>query len=170
MEFSATCHFTRFTHEAPDLADAVRARLTAHSHHVLATLRRDGSPRMSGTEVRFHHDDLVLGSMTGARKTRDLRRDARYALHTHPGDETMADGDAKVSGIAQEVTDPNQLRAFADEQHPPEPFELFRLLLSEAVLTRLDERAGSMFVTTWRPGRPLLRYERHGTDPARRLP
>ena len=93
-----------FTEAAPALADAVRARLTAHRHHVLATLRADGSPRVSGTEVETFRGLLVLGSMPGARKVRDLHRDPRYALHSNPGHHTMEGGDAKISGRARELT------------------------------------------------------------------
>ncbi|HZD38745.1 MAG TPA: pyridoxamine 5'-phosphate oxidase family protein, partial [Actinomycetes bacterium] len=51
----------QFTSEAPELAAAVRARFEATKHHVLATVRRDGSPRVSGTEVDFHGPDLIVG-------------------------------------------------------------------------------------------------------------
>jgi len=90
-----------FAREAPELAAAVRARFTATKHHVLATLRRDGSPRVSGTEVDFRGADLTLGSMSGARKASDLRRDGRFALHANPGDGSMAFGDAKLAGVAR---------------------------------------------------------------------
>ena len=37
----------------PELAGRVRAAFDAHGHKVLATLRADGSPRVSGIEARF---------------------------------------------------------------------------------------------------------------------
>jgi hypothetical protein len=37
----------------PELAGRVRAAFDAHGHEVLATLRADGSPRVSGIEARF---------------------------------------------------------------------------------------------------------------------
>src|SRR4029453_9554377 len=109
----------RLAEEAPELAAAVEARLTATKHHVLATLRRDGSPRVSGTEVQVRGPDLTIGSMPGAVKARDLQRDGRFALHANPGDGTMEGGDAKVSGRAVEVTDEAELAAFRDEAEPP---------------------------------------------------
>src|SRR5438105_166624 len=96
----------QFSEEAPGLADAVRARLASTKHHVLATLRRDGSPRVSGTEVHFHGPDLVLGSMPGARKVHDLQRDGRFAIHANPGDGSMEGGDAKLAGLAIEIIEP----------------------------------------------------------------
>jgi len=145
-----------FAHEAPELAAAVRARFEAGptaKHHVLATLRADGSPRVSGTEVGFRAGELFLGSMPGARKALDLRRDARCALHAHTGDGTMAGGDAKLGGRAVEVTDEATLAAFRGEQQPPGPYHLFLLDLREAVLTTVA--GNQLVVQLWRPGQPV---------------
>ena len=38
----------------------------------LATLRRDGSPRISGTEAHIVDGQIVLGMMPGSMKARDL--------------------------------------------------------------------------------------------------
>ena len=48
---------------APDLAASVQARFEAYGLALLATLRRDGSPRISGVEPLFAHDDLWIGMM-----------------------------------------------------------------------------------------------------------
>lgn len=149
-----------FEKEAPDLAARVRARFEATKHHVLATLRRDGSPRVSGTEVDFWRDDLVLGSMHNAVKARDLRRDPRFAIHTNPGDGSMEGGDAKIAGRAAEVTDANDIAAYVDDEEPPEPFHLFRLDLTEAVLTSLHPEGDRLVIESWRPGEPVRRLER----------
>src|ERR1700677_5330826 len=92
--------WTEFETSAPDLARATRSRFEATKHHVLATLRRDGSPRVSGTEVSFLGAELTLGSMPGSVKSRDLLRDVRFALHANPGDGSMAGGDSKMCGLA----------------------------------------------------------------------
>jgi len=123
----------------PEFAAAVRARFAAAKHHVLATLTRDGSPRVSGTEVEFWRSDLIVGTGPQAVKTLDLRRDPRYALHAHTGDGSMAGGDAKVSGRAVELDDPEVLAAFAAYTgQPPMPFTLFRLEPTAVVLTDID--------------------------------
>jgi hypothetical protein len=150
----------QFSAEAPHLAEKIKARFTATKHHVLATLRADGAPRVSGTEVDFHGPDLTLGSMWEARKALDLRRDGRLALHANPGDGSMDGGDAKISGVATEVVDREELGAFIDERHPPEPFHLFRIDLLDAVLTTVDNERNVMVVELWRPGRPVRRTER----------
>lgn len=134
-----------FTEQAPELASALRARFEATKHHVLATLRADGSPRVSGTEVQFSDNDLTMGSMPQARKARDLQRDGRCALHANPGDGSMAGGDAKVSGTAVEM-------ATHDSSH------LFRVELSEAVLTTVE--GDQLVITRWAPGKGVQRRQR----------
>ena len=150
-----------FSADAPALAAAVRARFEATKHHVLATLRADGSPRVSGTEVQFHGPDLTMGMMPGSAKGRDLQHDPRLALHSNPGDSTMAGGDAKLAGLAVEVTDDAELRAFAgDVQTPPGPFHLFRIDLTGVVLTSLHPEGDRLVIETWHPGEGVARTER----------
>ncbi|GAB3205089.1 pyridoxamine 5'-phosphate oxidase family protein [Marinactinospora thermotolerans] len=148
-----------FAREAPDLAAFVRGRFEGFRHHVLATLRRDGSPRVSGTEVLFRDGHLVLGSMPGSRKALDLRRDNRYALHVNPGepaDGTM-EGDAKVSGHAVEVTDDAERRRLLPEQ-PSGGSHLFRLLVEEVAVTTVE--GDRLVIRLWRPGAGVRRFER----------
>jgi hypothetical protein len=135
---------------APDLAAAVEARLRAAKHHVLATLRRDGSPRVSGTEVEVADGELRLGSMWQAVKARDLRRDGRFALHANPGDASMSGGDAKVSGVAVEVPDHDG----AGTSH------LFRLDVREVVLTSVHPDGDRLVIESWRPEEGYRRVER----------
>ncbi len=143
----------QFHDEAPGLADKVLRRLTAHKHHVMATIRADGSPRVSGTEVPLVGDELCIGSMWGARKARDLHRDPRVAIHTNPGDETMDGGDAKLAAVAEELDDDHPLKeSLRAGMAPPEPFHLFRLDLRDVVLTELDGREEHLEVHLWQPG------------------
>ena len=148
-----------FSASAPPLADAVRARLTAHRHHVLASLRADGSPRVSGTEVEIFRGLLVLGSMPGARKARDLQRDPRYALHTNPGHHSMEGGDAKISGRARELQG-GEKQAILDSypENPGADARIFELSVDEVVLTTVaDDR---LHVDLWRPGADVTRVSR----------
>lgn len=142
--------------EAPELAAAVEARLRAAKHHVLATLRADGSPRVSGTEVQLVDSELYLGCMGGSRKALDLRRDGRLALHANPGDGSMDGGDAKLSGVAVELTDPAELAAYlGDLEQAPPPGELhaFRVRLTEVVLTTIHPDGDRLVIASWHPGR-----------------
>ncbi|MBJ8348989.1 pyridoxamine 5'-phosphate oxidase family protein [Antrihabitans sp. YC2-6] len=149
----------QFDDEAPELASAIRARLEAHKHHILATLRKDGSPRVSGTEVEIFEGLLVLGSMPGARKVEDLRRDPRYGLHSNPGHHTMEGGDAKVSGRARELEGAEKQAILACyPENPGESAQMFALDLDEAVLTTVDGE--HLYVDHWRPGQPVKRTTR----------
>ncbi|QFU88088.1 pyridoxamine 5'-phosphate oxidase family protein [Amycolatopsis sp. YIM 10] len=145
-----TGSWKQFETEAPELAKRVHARFTAEKSHVLATLRRDGSPRVSGSEVEFRDGELVLGSMLDAMKARDLRRDGRCAIHAYPGDPENG-GDVKVSGVAEELPG-------GEDAH------LFRVALTDVVLTWVEDNA--LKVETWWPGRPRVRFERPENGPA----
>ncbi|MCH0539884.1 pyridoxamine 5'-phosphate oxidase family protein [Streptomyces sp. MUM 203J] len=135
-----TSSWKTFQTAEPDFADTVRKRFEAYTHHVLGTLRKDGSPRLSGLEVNFRHGELWLGMMPGSRKADDLRRDPRFALHANPGPGTgMGGGDVRLSGRAVEVTDPGSLSRFADDTEEPGPFVLFRAELTEALRTTVEQ-------------------------------
>ena len=47
----------------PAFAAAVRGYFEVHAHLTLATLRRDGAPRISGSEAKFSDGELWFGSM-----------------------------------------------------------------------------------------------------------
>jgi hypothetical protein len=131
-----------FAEEAQELAAAIRGRFEAHETHILATLRKDGSPRVSGSEVAFNGDELTFGSMSAAVKARDLQRDGRFAIHAHPAD-PLTEGDAKIAGVATEV---NNQAENADGSHA------FVVSLTEAVLTSVDQPAEELVIKVWRPG------------------
>ncbi|GLF98520.1 pyridoxamine 5'-phosphate oxidase family protein [Streptomyces yaizuensis] len=153
-----------FARAEPALATAVRDRFARHRHHVLATLRKDGSPRVSGLEVDFRDGELWLGMMPGSLKARDLLRDPRLAVHANPGDdESLADGlpesgDVKISGRAVEVTDPAVLEAYAAAVAHPLPFHLFRVELTDVVRTRVE--GDRLIVGRWQPGEPVVTRSR----------
>lgn len=157
----------QFSAEAPELAAAVRERLDAHKHKTIATLRADGSPRISGIEVTFLGVELYAGSMPGAVKARDLQRDGRFALHSgsDDSDESRPDaweGDGKIAGRAVEVTDEAELAAFtaAVGAMPPGPFHLFRLDLTEVVHVRIGDPADHLVITSWHAGRGVTSVRR----------
>ena len=156
----APANWARVALDAPELAADVRARFTWTKHHVLATLRADGAPRVSGSEVEFFGDELMLGSMWHARKALDLLRDGRCAVHSNPGGPEMEGGDAKVSAIAFEVTGAEHDAFRAAVEPPPGPFHLFRLSITDVVHTALHPDGDRMIVRLWRPGRGVTTVER----------
>jgi pyridoxamine 5'-phosphate oxidase-like protein len=143
--------------EAPELVALARRYLDLNKHKVLATLRRDGSPRVSGTEVRFSHGELWLGSMPGALKARDLQRDPRFALHGGPADPDAGwDGDAKLSGRAEEITDPERRAAVLGAQFGES--HLFRADVLELSVVRVE--GDQLVIDAWHAGRGVSRRER----------
>jgi hypothetical protein len=92
--------------DSPEFAARVRERFDAGTNKTIATLRADGSPRISAIEASFENGSLTVGMMPGSVKLRDVRRDNRVALHA-PTLEPPADigewrGDAKVAGTLVE--------------------------------------------------------------------
>lgn len=150
----------RFEMEAPELAAPARARFEATKHHVLATLRRDGSPRVSASEVDLWRDELVLGSMFEAHKARDLQRDPRCAVHANPGDDSTEGDDVKLAGRAVEADDDIKAAYVGDAPETPQPFHLFTVELAEVVLTGLHPDGDRLVIRRWRPGAPIERFER----------
>jgi hypothetical protein len=122
--------------DAPEFAARVRTLFQARKHKTMATLRADGSPRISGIETEIG-DEVTFGSMPASRKLADLQRDPRLALHSPSvdppeGDDAAWVGEAKISGRAVPTS------------------EGFRVDITEVALTYLD---GGLVVESWHPGR-----------------
>jgi Pyridoxamine 5'-phosphate oxidase len=139
----------------PEFAQRVRALFDAHRHKTIATLRADGSPRISGIEAAFEDGELVFGSMPNARKGADLRRDPRFALHSATvdpveGAEAQWPGEAKISGRAiaarPVIADSDGDRFHAD--------------IVDVVHTHLNETGTMLVVEWWTPPHGLRRIER----------
>ena len=143
--------WAEFEAAAPELAGKVRASLDAHTHKTLATLRRDGSPRISGTETNFVDGELWIGSMWQALKARDLQRDPRFALHSGSDDPPEWSGDAKLAGIAEEITDPELVSAINGEAAAAGASHLFRLDLREVSTVGVDEERKALVIEVWTP-------------------
>jgi hypothetical protein len=152
--------WSEFEQAAPALAAQVRRRLDAHTHKTLATLRRDGSPRICGTETQIVDEELWIGSMWQARKAHDLQRDPRYALHSGSDDPPEWTGDAKLAGVAEEITDPERVRAINGETAGPGASHLFRLDLHEVSTVGLNEERNGIVLEVWTPASGVRREAR----------
>lgn len=144
----------------PEFAGRVRRLFDAGRHKTIATLRADGSPRISGIECEFEGGDLRFGSMTGARKGADLRRDPRFAIHgptVHPeaGNESDWPGEAKIAGRAVPVGP-----LTTDDTGEPADGEMFVADITEVVITGLSPDATKLVVESWTPKRGLRSVER----------
>lgn len=139
----------------PEFAQRVRALFDAHKHKTIASVRADGSPRISGIEAIFEDGELVFGSMPNARKGADLRRDPRFALHSATLDpvedaEAQWPGEAKISGRA--------IAAGPNDGGPDG--ERFHADIAAVVHTHLNEQGTLLVVEWWTPARGLQRIER----------
>jgi len=139
----------------PELAARARQLFDAGRHKTIATLRSDGSPRISGIECEFADGELRFGSMAGARKGADLRRDPRFALHGptfHPveGKEAEWPGEAKIAGRA----------VLSGPLGDGPDGDLFLADISEVVVTRLSPEATLLVIESWTPKRGLRVVER----------
>ena len=144
----------------PEFAERVQRLFDAGRHKTIATVRADGSPRISGIECEFVDGDLRFGSMTGARKAADLERDPRFALHGptfHPeeGKESDWPGEAKIAGRAMSAG-----AGTADEASEEPDGEMFVADVTEVVITRLNDEATKLVIESWTPERGLRRVER----------
>ena len=149
--------WNEFQAAAPELAEQVRQRLDAHTHKTIATVRRDGSPRISGIETTFRDGELWIGSMWQARKAHDLQRDPRFALHSGSDEPSDWQGDAKLAGVAEEITDREDLDG---EAASSEPSHRFRLDLREVSTVALNEKRNAIVITVWTPDRGVRTIER----------
>ncbi len=145
----------------PDLAERVREVLSSTINAVLGTIRRDGSPRLSGADPYFHDGQLRIWSMPGARKGQDLRRDPRVAVHSIPWDSRrLRDGavdvgpaDAKVTGTAVLAADDGErsrFRAWLQAERgvaPPADWDLFTIDIDSLAVDSVEE--GQLVVDRW---------------------
>jgi hypothetical protein len=144
--------WAEFEEAEPEFASRMRALLASRKHLTMATLRRDGSPRISGTEVELAGGQLQIGSMPNAVKALDLRRDPRVAIHGPTDDPPAGEpagwkGEAKVAGMAVEVESGSAAHRFLID-------------IQEAVITRLNEGGNRLVIESWIPGRGYRRVER----------
>ena len=139
--------WAEIANDAPDFARRLRAVFDAGTNKTIATIRADGSPRISGTELVVDNQRVLLGAMPGSRKLADLQRDPRIALHSPtlepPPDPRQWPGDGKLSGIAVPVPPPDGM--------PDGSY--FELDITEAVLTTIAPSGEELRIESWHPGR-----------------
>jgi hypothetical protein len=144
---------------APELARTVQQMFDARVHKTMATLRKDGSPRISGIECEFTDGQLRFGSMKGSMKSLDLKRDPRLALHgpsnDPPNDPTQWPGEAKITGRAIEIT--NTGEAGSTETHAGHSYVVD---VEAVVLTRVGGM-DHLVIEQWHEGMGLVTSKRY---------
>jgi hypothetical protein len=160
LRCAAVASWSEIEAAEPEFAARVKALFDAGRHKTIATLRADGSPRISGIECEFTDTDLKFGSMTAARKGADLKRDPRFALHGptfHPveGKEGEWPGEAKIAGTAR----PDGPVTTDDGSEAPDG-EAFVADITEVVITHLNAEATRLVVESWTPAGGWVLVER----------
>ncbi|CAN5161938.1 pyridoxamine 5'-phosphate oxidase family protein [soil metagenome] len=139
--------------DAPAFATRLRTVFQAGTNKTMASLRKDGSPRISGTELEFHDGRITLGMMPDSRKLADVQRDGRVAIHSPtiepPEKGSLGLGDAKLAGT---------LRAIDPPSPDAIPGFYFELDVAEAVVTWVE--GDELVVESWHPGRGLVQLRR----------
>ena len=149
----------QFAGEAPRIAEVFLRRHAATKNLcLLATLRADGSPRISPMEPGIFEGRLMLVGMPNTSKFRDLERDPRFELHTATVDPYVGDGDAKIWGEARNIQDAELHARFAQHLFDESGMDLRGQAFDPffvgdlAGASSVEFRDGQLTITTWRPG------------------
>ena len=139
----------KFAESDPNLAEFGAARLAAGVAY-LATVRKDGAPRVHPVTPIIGHGRLFVFMEPTSRKGDDLRRDGRYALHCAVADNSGGEGEFYIYGTATSIEDAatRALAAEASSHTPKDRYVLFELDVDSAFSNLYDE-VGNTF-TMWK--------------------
>ncbi|MGH3663896.1 MAG: pyridoxamine 5'-phosphate oxidase family protein [Micromonosporaceae bacterium] len=160
--------WNEFARVAPRIAEVfTRRHAAARNLCLLATLRSDGSPRISPMEPRFFEDQLWIIGMPDTSKFRDLARDPRFCLHTATVDPEVKDGDAKLWGTVRDVRDKALHQRFAEALFEETGFDLrgkefghfYAADVTAASAVQIND--GHLDITVWKAGEPERVVRKH---------
>ena len=129
--------------QQPELAAFGLERLKGKVAY-LATIRKDGSPRVHPMTPIIGQGHLFVFMEPTSPKGRDLQRDGRYAIHCAVSDNSGASGEFNITGHAH-LIDNAELRALAvslSSYAPADRYILFEFDIESAASTvYLEDRA-----------------------------
>lgn len=147
----------------PRLAEWGRQRLVEPGVLLVATIRRDGTPRLSPVEPLLLDGTLWLGLMWHSTKALDLLRDPRILVHSIITSRKGGEGEFKLRGRAWAQDDPAGQRRYADQTarelgwRPGDGrIHLFGIDIDEVTCIRYED-PGDQYVAQWPPGREFVR-------------
>jgi hypothetical protein len=148
----------------PGVAALAERRLMDPGVVLVATIRRDGAPRLSPAEPLVMDGRLWLSMMLGSRKAADLCRDPRVLVHSVITDREGGEGELKLRGPARVWTDPQTQARFAETAAQrlgwrPEPglFHLFSVDVAQVAFIRCETASGDQHVALCPPAREFVR-------------
>lgn len=164
-------HWSDIEHAQPRLAGLGQERLIGPGVVLVATIRQDGTPRLSPVEPLLLDGHLWLSMMWQSTKARDLLRDPRILVHSVISSRDGTEGEFKVRGTARAERDPALQRRYADTVATklgwnPEPgrFHLFAIDISEVTFISYNPATGDQHVARWPPGREFIRRATSATS------
>lgn len=146
-----------------------RERLIDPGVLLVATVRRDGTPRLAPVEPLLLDGDLWLSMMWHSRKVVDLARDSRILVHSIVTSRAGDQGEIKLRGRALPVDDRDRRHRYCDAVEtlgwrPVEPyFHLFVVDIDDVTVVRYD-KSGDQYVTRWPAGEEFVRRETSPTS------
>jgi Pyridoxamine 5'-phosphate oxidase len=164
-------HWSDIEHAQPRLAALGRERLIGPGVVLVATIRRDGTPRLSPVEPLVLDGDLWLSMMWQSTKARDLLRDPRILVHSVITSRDGTEGEFKIRGTARAEDDPARQRRYADTVASslgwnPQPgrFHLFAVDIGHVTVISYDSATGDQHVAMWPPGHEFVRRATSATS------
>lgn len=164
-------HWSEFEQAQPRMARLGRERLISPGVVLVATIRRDGTPRLSPVEPFLLDGDLWLSMMWQSAKARDLLRDPRILVHSVITSRDGAAGEFKVRGVGRPEGDQVIQRRYADAvaaslgwRPEPERSHLFAVDISQVSFLSYDTPTGDQHVALWPPGREFVRRATSATS------
>ena len=151
-----------FSLDEPELAKIGKKLLFPDWHHVglafLATLRKDGAPRLHPVCLVFSSDHLYVFIPPTSPKCADLKRDGRFAIQAFPPKNKEDSGEFYLAGRTECIQDISIRIAIIDDTkiRVDEGEELFELLFDRAMYTKLvnqDTPSEHPLHTKWRTNR-----------------
>ena len=146
-----TCTWEEFVCVAPEFAASAARLLESHAHHVIATVRSDGSPRVGGTSVFIDGGVLWIGMMPVAARVGDLRRDPRCSVHTAPLDVALKHGDLRLDLVAEECS-PSLRQELLDGSESKDGI-VFTLALKLVSIVKVE--GDELVIDSWEPHRGI---------------
>ena len=158
-----------FAEAAPEIARFAEERMSEIGIVMLGTLRADGWPRISPIEPQIFEGHLLIGGTQGTRKTVDLTRDPRCTVNTLVTDKDGTEGEVKLLGTAEELTDAGVLARLAEDvekrhgfRPSPNTYHQFSMdITSAAHIVFHRDLTGT--IRTWREGQPVVEQTRRWT-------
>jgi|SRR5215472_17472672 len=164
-------HWSEFERGQSRMARLARDRLIAPGVVLVATIRRDGTPRVSPVEPFLLDGDLWLFMMWQSNKARDLLRDPRILVHSVITTRDGSEGEFKLRGTARLESElavrRNHAEAVAaslgwrpdlDRSH------LFSVDISKVSYLSYDTMSGDQHVAIWPPASEFIRRATSSTS------